>query len=312
MASELIEVLRHLLGDLPETAPIASTDEWWSRHQQVGQPYTTPVARAFAGGFAADRLGYAFASGYTEALASLVPSLTGVRAALCATEGDDAHPRAIETGLEEVEERYRITGTKSFVTLAEHAEELLVVARIGADDHGRNRLKVVRLPRNRDGLHIRPSEPLPMVPEIPHARLTLEGVRVERDEVLPGDGYEQYLKPFRTTEDLHVHAALVGWLIQVGRHREWCRTDIEDLAEVASGLFALALTEPLDASVHVALGGLLRRLHTIVDGLDWTTVDAETRTRFERDRPLLDVAKRAREARLDTAWARLGRLSLPC
>lgn len=311
MASELIEVLRHLLGDPAEVAPIASIDEWWARHRQVAEPYATPVARAFAGGFAADRLGYAFASGYVEALASLVPSLAGVRAALCATEGGAAHPRAIETELEEVEGRYRITGTKSFVTLADFAEELLVVARVGADDHGRNRLKVVRLPRDRDGLHIRPSEPLPMVPEIPHATLVLEGARVERDEVLEGDGYEEYLKPFRTTEDLHVHAALVGWLIQVGRRSGWRRADIEDLAEVAAALFSLALTEPLDAAVHVTLGGVLRRVRAIAEGLDWDSVDDETRARFERDRPLLGVAQRARDARLDTAWARLGRLSLP-
>ncbi len=55
--------------------------------------FETTVDRALAGGSAADRLGYAFASGYTEALRALVPGLTGV-AALCATEEGGNQPRS--------------------------------------------------------------------------------------------------------------------------------------------------------------------------------------------------------------------------
>ena len=36
---------------------------------------------------------------------------------------------------------------------------------------------------------------------------------VEPEEVLPGDGYLRYLKPFRTVEDLYVQAALLGCLL---------------------------------------------------------------------------------------------------
>lgn len=32
-------------------------------------------------------------------------------------------------------------------------------------------------------------------------------------EVLPGDGYDDYIKPFRTLEDVHVHLALGAFLL---------------------------------------------------------------------------------------------------
>ena len=308
--SELIEVLRRLTGDPPDVRELDGLDAWWTAHGSAKHGFATNIGSAFVCGFAADRLGYAFASGYTEALGALVPSLVGVKAALCATERGSAHPRSIETTLEVVEDRFRLQGEKSFVTLGEHAEELLVVASAGKDDHDRNRLKVVRIPRDRDGVRLEKLPPTPFVPEIPHAKLILEGARVNADEVLEGDGYETYLKPFRTVEDIHVHAALVGWLMKVGRRAGWNRETLEDLAQLACALFPLALVDPLDAAVHVTLGGILRRTRNVVEALDWSIVDEVSAKRFERDKALLGVATKARDARLETAWARLGRVSL--
>ncbi len=300
----MVDVLRHMLGDpLPETS-IESVDAWWAAKQRTPE-FVTPAARAFAGGFAMDRVGYAFASGYVEALGSLVPSLVGVITALCATEKGGSHPRAITTRLTQDGDHYRATGQKGFVTLATHAEELVVVVSEGLDDHDRNRLKMVRLPRSREGLSLEMLPPTPFVPEIPHAKLTLDDVVVHRDEILPGDGFEDYLKPFRTVEDLHVHAALVGYLIQLGRRHGWPRVEMTELAMIATAIYPLALAEPLDAAVHVALAGVLDRTHALVERIDWTTVDEVTKTRFLRDRPLLQVAGSARVRRLETAWTRL-------
>jgi len=314
MASELVDVLRLLLGDPPHPSVLsddAGIDGWWALHQRVAQPYATTVGRAFAAGFAMDRLGYAFASGYTEALTHLVPTLEGHRAALCATEKGGGHPRAMETRLEEVEDRYRLVGEKSFVTLGAHAEELLVVACIGTDDHERKKLRLVRIPKDRDGVRLVEGPTSPFVPEIPYARLFLEGARVARDEVLPGDGYEDYVKPFRTVEDLHVMAAALGYVAQAMRRVDAPREQLEALGELSTSCFALALAEPLDAAVHVALGGAWKRFRVLVSELPWDRTDELTRTRYERDRALFDVAGAVRRQRLDTAWGRLGRLSIP-
>lgn len=306
MASELVDILRHLLTDAPMEGPVTGIDHWRGRHREVAGRFTTPVARAFAGGFAADCVGYAFASGYMEALHALVPMLGDAAAALCATESGGGHPRAIETRLHEVEEGYRVSGEKTYVTLGEHAEELLIVVSDGVDDHERNRLKVVRLPSKREGLRIVPLPPTPFVPEIPHAKLFLDNVLVSREELLPGDGYEEYLKPFRTVEDLHVEAAFLGYLLRLGRLHGWPTEHHEALTTLATSVYALALLEPNDAALHVALGGLQSQRNRLLEELDFDALPDGVRQRLDRDRPLLNIAAKVRARRLATAWTRLG------
>lgn len=304
MGSELVQVLRHVLGDPLPPGEVADVAAWRSRHRALPD-YATPIARAIAGGFAMDRIGYAFASGYVEAMGSLVPSLQGVAAALCATEKGGAHPRTITTRIESEGEHYRVTGEKGFVTLGQHAQELVVVVSEGLDDHDRNRLKMVRLPTEREGLSLEALPPTPFVPEIPHARLTLDGVLVQRDELLPGDGYDDYLKPFRTVEDLHVHAALLGHLVQLGRRFQWSRGLLDEAASLLAAAFPLALADPLDAAVHIGLAGILERTHDLFARALSEPLDDVVRERMQRDRALLGVAKKARDRRLETAWDRL-------
>ncbi len=55
---------------------------------------------------------------------------------------------------------------------------LLVVASVGADAEGRNRLRVARVPSTRAGVTLEEAPPLPFVPEIAHARVTLDAVAV--------------------------------------------------------------------------------------------------------------------------------------
>ncbi len=305
MGSELVNVLRHLLGDAPRISAVSGIEDWWARHQKASAPFTTHIARAFAGGYSVDRLGYAFASGYQEALTALVPALEGVRCAFCMTEKGGNSPSAIETFFAREDEHYVANGEKTHVTLGGHAEELLVVGHIGLDDHERKRIRVVRIPRDREGVTIEPLPPLPFAPEIPHARLVLKNVRVSLDEVLEGDGYDEYAKPFRTVEDLHVSAAMVGYLMRLGRVSGWRPADLEALAAFVSAMYPLGLVDPLDAAVHVAVGGIQRRLGALVAELPWGSVEESVRTRFERDRPLMKIAGAARERRLTVAWRRL-------
>ena len=104
-------------------------------------PTGTTVERALVGGARADRVGYAFAIGYAMALESLVGPGS---AALCVTEDGGNHPRAIETRLVDG----RVTGKKTWATLADRAAHLLVAARDGTDAARRPRLRVVRVRRD--------------------------------------------------------------------------------------------------------------------------------------------------------------------
>lgn len=258
----------------------------------------TTVERAAVGGARADRVGYAFALGYSAALEALVGDGS---AALCATEDGGNHPRAIRTRLVDG----RVTGTKQWATLADHAAHLLVVATEGNDAAGRPRLRVVRVRRDAPGVTLAMSA-VPFVPEIGHARVTLDGVA---GEVLPGDGYADYVKPFRTVEDIHVHAALVGYLIGVARQRGFARPLIERLAMVAAALAALGAEDVRSPATHIALAGAIATSGGLVAELEaaWANVPDEEWERWQRDRPLLQVAGKARGERLARAWDAVGR-----
>lgn len=294
---------RVLVGD-PTPRTIDGVMDWWTHHQQAAGGFSASIDRAIAGGFAADRLGYAFASGYTEALARLVPEVAGARTALCATEGGAAHPSAMRTALTERDGELRLDGHKSFVTLGAFVEQLLVVATTGTDDRGRNRLSLVRIPADRAGVTLEDVPPVPFVPEIPHAAVRFAAVEVAKGERLPGDGYDRYLKPFRTVEDLHVHGALLGWLLQVGRRCGWDHAHLERLAAALAAAGLLADGDPSRPEVHIALAGLIADTAALIEIAEWYLVDDETRLRWERDRGLLQVAGKARVARREAAWRR--------
>lgn len=302
-------ILRQLLTAPVDVKPVADVAAWRTLHQQVAAPFAIPVERALIGGFFADRLGYAFISGYGEALRQLFSSNGAPlveAAALCATEEGGAHPKAIKTQLAPDGDGFRLSGDKHFVTFGPLARVLFVVASEGTGGP-RNRLAVVRIPANRDGVQINPLPDLPMVPEIPHASVRFTNVRIEPAERLPGDGYEDFLKPFRTVEDCHVMAAFLGWLSQLSRRFTFPQPIAQEIAVLVAAVTTLATSPPLDSAVHVALGGFLERIEQLVATCapHFATMDEQTRSRWERDRPLLRVAGRVRAQRLQAAWQRL-------
>lgn len=295
-----MDALTTALRALPCSA--TTLDAWWGATAPARVAHDSTLERALVGGALSDRLGFAFASGYAEALQALVPALAGELSALCATETGGNHPRAIATRLEPDGARYRVTGTKTWATWAGEVRALLVVANAGTDERGVPRLRVVRVPAAAAGVRAT-AVAAPFVPEIPHATVELAGVIVEPADVLPGDGYDRYLKPFRTVEDIHVHAALVGYLIGVVRRHELGRDTLEQLAALAMALGQLAASEASLPTTHVALAGVLAHAARVVADIEraWT-VDGDERTRWQRDRMLLTVAAKARSARRERAW----------
>ena len=279
-----------------------SLDEFTERAN--GLEFGSSIDRAAGAGVLADRLGYAFAGGYRAALGRLVPGIAG-NAALCATEEGGAHPRFIRTMLEPDGDAWRLHGTKAWVTLGTAAEELLVVASVGADDNGRNRLKVARVPATRAGITLVARAATPFAPEIPHAEARFDGVKVDASDVLVGDGYDAYLKPFRTIEDVHVLAAAVGYLVGVARVSRWPRSWIEQALVVLLGLREIGAADPAARATHIALAGAFALTRRLVADAEphWANVDVEERARWQRDIPLLNVAEKARVARIETAWS---------
>ncbi len=300
-------VVAHLLAQPTEPARLDGVADWWSHHGIAARDFALPIERAMAGAFRANCLGFAFASGYQEALRSLVPGLPRTKVALCATEEGGNHPRAIQTRLEPDGSGWRVTGAKSFVTLGAHADDLLVVAGLGADAAGLHRLAVVRVPASRAGVTLERAPEAPFVPEISHARVTLDRVRVDVSERLPGDGYADYLKPFRTVEDCHVHAAALAYLLRVCRRSGWPDAIATRLVAALVLARTVGLARPSRPATHIALAGLIDETRAVVAALDdhWSEADPAVAAAWRRDRALFGVAAKARARRLEAAWERV-------
>lgn len=244
-----------------------------------------------------DRLGYAFAVGYDAALHQMVPGARGL-AALAATENKSAHPRDIHT---RVSVDGRVTGEKSFVTLGHLAETILVVARTDTPQaDGRPDLRLVSVAADAPGVSREALRPTPFAPELPHARVRFEDAA---GEMLPGDGYALYMKPFRTVEDLWVHVALVAWLFGMASRDGWGEPYLADARALLADSRALLTQDLGTPAAHVALAALIDRTRGLVDRAAFSDALAAEKAMFERDKPLLWVAERARTERLSKARA---------
>jgi alkylation response protein AidB-like acyl-CoA dehydrogenase len=252
-----------------------------------------------------DRLAYAFAGGYAAALNALVPGHAGL-AALAATENKSAHPRAIQTTLAS---DGTVTGEKGFVTLGALARRFLVVARTETPrEDGRPSLKLVVVERGDDGrgdarargIHIEPLPETPFAPELPHARVRFDRAPAT---VLEGDGYDRYLKPFRTVEDIFVHNALIAFLLGMAVRDAWPAGYVDRAKALLDRSRALESQDPSAPRTHVELGARIDEARALAADAAFSPARAAERALWERDQPLLLVAERARIERLSRARA---------
>lgn len=264
----------------------------------------SPFRRAALAAARTDVLGCAFGVGYQAALRALVPSLPeGSASALCVTEAGGNHPRAIETALTSG----TLSGQKAFVTAASLAANFLVVYREPSADASRPALRVAVIPSDRAGVELELLPDLGFVPELPHGVLRLKAVSVAESEVLPGDGYARYVKPFRTVEDIHVHGALAAFLLGAAQRYGWPDAMSEDLLCAIATLDSLTREPASDAALHLSLAGTLRTLDRLREATAtlWASTSPELQARWERDAPLFRVASKAREQRRVRAWESL-------
>ncbi len=292
--------------------PRSSFAPWWSAHSRDLQEWPL-FERAVVGGFVAPCLAFAFGAAYQTALRRLFPGLPpDPVACIAATEEGGAHPRAIQSTIRQLGGQdgggFVLAGRKKWITLAAEADLFLVAASTGTAPDGRNQIRVARVPRGAPGLSVSPMEHVPMVPEISHGEVAFDGVRVPPDALLPGDGYADYIRPFRTVEDVFVGAGLLGFTFRAAREFGWAHDIIELLSCHVAGLHAIAGEDLTAPETHVALGGLLAQQRLVLERVDrlWQSADPAAKDRWNRDKVILEIAGKARAARLDTAWKRLG------
>lgn len=294
----------------PPPRPIDDLAGWWAQWLQL-KASTGTAAQAIAGGYAADRVGWAFASGYQAALRALLPSLPhDTLAAFCVTEADGNRPRDIRTTIvPQPDGSWRIDGAKRWTTLGPASTRLLIVGALPQSSPAeRVQLRVAQVAAPSPGLTLQPMPPTRFVPEVPHAQVFMQDLRVDAGALLPGDGYDRYVKPFRTIEDLHVTLAVLAYLLREARQRRWPAALAEELVAAMALLSQLAKDDLLAPATHVALAGASRFAHRLYAdaGAQWAAAgDDAAAQRWQRDAALFAVAGKAREQRAERAWARL-------
>lgn len=274
-------------------------DDWYGALlDRLGE--VTPFELAVLGGKLAPTPGLAFLAGYQGALRLLWPSAPLSLGALCVTENRSVRPADMQTRLSGLS----LAGRKDFVTAADAADWLLVAAREEAD--GQPPRLALTVVRNGDpGVRIETLKPLPLMPDVPHARLHLDGAHCER---LAGDGWDAYVKPFRSIEDLHVLSALCAWLYGVGRDSAWPQALQLRLLALLTGAAEVSRQCATAPAMHLLLAALFTEFKTLKPELDaaFAAGPAEWAELWRRDQGVLDIAGGPRAKRLEKALAALG------
>ena len=262
----------------------------------------SPFELAVLGGQAMPTPGLAFLIGYQAALRVLWPSAPASLGALCASERHSV--RAADMGMRLEVDALRLSGNKDFVTAGPDADWLLVAARCDAQGES-PRLSLTVVYPGEPGVRLEPLASLPLMPEVGHARLHLEHALCER---LAGDGWDAYVKPFRTLEDLYVLSALGAWLYGIGRANAWPQGLLLRLIGLLAGC-AEGSRQCVDSpACHLLLGGLFAQFSQLSSELDQalTSTPGPWAELWQRDKGILQIASAARAKRLAKALASTG------
>ena len=263
--------------------------------QQLGS--VTPFELAVAGGRLMATPGLAFLVGYQAALRMLWPSAPLSLGAMCATEQRSLRVADMQTRLGDL----RLSGRKDFVTAGNAADWLLVAAR--SEQPGEApRLSLAVVYPGEPGVSLEHLPSIPLMPDISHCRLYLENAQCE---LLAGDGWDAYVKPFRTLEDIYVLSAMTAWLYGIGQDSDWPRSLQLRLLALLAGCAEVSRQAPNNPAGHVLLGGLFAQFDGLKVEIGLALADGPPHwaAMWQRDQAVMDLAAVARGKRLAKALA---------
>ncbi|QKG69114.1 acyl-CoA dehydrogenase family protein [Pseudomonas sp. B14-6] len=257
----------------------------------------TPLELAVVGGRLMSTPGLAFLVGYQAALRMLWPSAPLSLGALCATEQRSLRVADMQTRLSDL----RVSGRKDFVTAGDAADWLLVAARSEASGET-PRLSLAVVYPDEPGVRLEKLPAIALMPDISHGRLFLDNVQCE---LLAGDGWDAYVKPFRTLEDIYVLSAMTAWLYGVGQDSDWPQALQLRLLALLAGCAEVSRQAPNNLAGHVLLGGLFAQFEGLKAELNEALADGPQHwaAMWQRDQSVMDLAAGARGKRLAKALA---------
>lgn len=300
---QVIERLRAASRGLPP-AP-ADLAAW----RAIFRPQANTFLSALDAGLAAGQLAFCFAGGYQSALRVLLPSLPAdAFGALLVTEGKRQRPDDILTALTPLGDgRFRLDGEKSWVAGGSAATHLLVLARQDVDADGRRRSSLVLLPPGAHGVTLEDRPPAGFLDAVPHARARFDGVEIDASMLLPGDGWRDHARPFRTIEDIHVSTAIAAHLALTGLRRDWPHTLLATLLAALDRLGQCAARDASDPHTHLLLAGAEQELALVAAQVTalLANADDEMARDWRANGMVMALAAPARAKRLAKAIALL-------
>lgn len=286
-----------------------SMSRWFELHQNTSAGLNRSLDRAAISGAQFRQVSFAFASAYQSAIESMFEVDAATAGAFCHTEKGVKKPREMRTELSiDANGLLRLNGQKSFVSGGSFANALFITAldaRAANASSPRNVVVVkVDVSEAVAGLQANDLPRLPFVSELSHAKLDIQNVPVLEANVLPGDGYLDYIKPFRTEEDLHIFAALLGQRLRVAL--ELKQTEfVEELSALLCAILALQDADRTSASTHIALAGTKASTKALFEKHDETLKTSLPNywKAWQRDKALMSLAEHAQNARTQKAWS---------
>ena len=257
----------------------------------------TPFDLAVAGGRMMGSPGLAFLVGYQAALRMLWPSAPLSLGALCATEQRSLRVTDMQTRLHDL----RLSGRKDFVTAGDAADWLLIAVRSEApgDDP---RLSLAVVYPGEPGVRVEKLAAIALMPDISHGRVFLDNALCE---LLAGDGWDAYVKPFRTLEDIYVLSAMTAWLYGVGQDSDWPQALQLRLLALLAGCAEVSRQAPNNPAGHVLLAGLFAQFEGLKGEIRQALAEGPPQwaAMWQRDQAVMDLAAGARDKRLAKALA---------
>jgi len=301
-------LIRSLLGR-PATRPgHSSMADWFAYFCTNTADIHLCIDQAIVGGRISNNMSFAFAAGYQSAIQSLFKPETRQLASLCVSEKHEGkhgnHPRLIQSSLTQQNDQRSLNGSKSFITGACEAEFLYIACSTGSNKDHRPNIKMLALPANQPGIQISETAKLSFVPEVSHGEACFSDVIIANQQILPGDGYLDYIKPFRTIEDIHVFAAVLGFLLGQAMDSNWQHSSIERILSLLVTLRTIGHMPGNQASTHLVLAGCRSQMESLIAETDdeFKQLSPESYADWQRDKALLSIASKAHQARTQKAW----------
>ena len=314
VADDWREVLLDLLLRSPEQVECDTLAQYLPAWREASGTYGSsgPYVAAIAAALRADRMAWAFFSGYQGALhAGFIGGRVNADrrvAAFCANESGRKLTEII-TSLHGSDGAWRLQGRKSWMLAGIDDPDMFILARAAeGPPTGPGSLAIVRVPGSAAGVELSAPRPQSVVPELPHREVGFNDVHVERGQLLKGDGYRDYARPFRLREDVFVTGCTLAFLLAQSHRAGWptpwrqrCIAVLLTLVECASLSASETRTELLTAGTLALAGELIDQVDPF-----WTSTESAAGARWRRDKPILGGGKEARRQRALSAWSRAG------